>query len=246
LPSDVPVLAGAVVRYLAWINAALGVFNLLPGYPLDGGRVLRAVVWRVTGSLRRATRVASDAGKGLALGLMLLGGLQIFGGALVGGLWMILIGMFLRSLAEAGYQNLVIVQALEDVRVEEVAVSDPVTVGPDLPIGGLVDDYLLEHGYRGYPVVEGGRVLGLVSIEDLRGLPPDKRAATTVRERMHPLDDDLRVAPDAPLREALRRLGRAPGGRLLVMRGDALVGLLTKGGLARFVEIRRLLDEQGD
>jgi Zn-dependent protease/CBS domain-containing protein len=243
LPDGFPVLGGAVVTYLAWINAALGVFNLLPGYPLDGGRVLRAVVWRATGSLRRATRMASDAGQGLALGLMLLGGLQIFSGGLVGGLWLILIGMFLRSLARAGYRNLVVTQVLEDVETGEVAIADPITVDPGLSIADFVDDYLLEYGYRGYPVVEAGRVRGMISVDEVRGLPPEKRGTTPVRERMHALDDSLRVAPDVPLRRALKRLEGAPGGRLLVMRGDQLVGLLTKGGLARFVEIRNLLEE---
>jgi Zn-dependent protease len=246
LPAGVPPLVAAVVTYLAWINTALAVFNLLPGYPLDGGRILRAVAWWRTGSLRRATRVAADAGKGLAVGLMLLGAVQIFQGALLGGLWLVFIGMFLRTMAEASYQSLVIAQTLEDVRTSQVAIADPVTVGPDLSIRQLVDDYLLAHGYRAYPVMEAGRPLGLISVEDLKDLPPEKRDETTVRERMRALDDALRVPSDLPLAEALVRLASAPGGRLLVMRGDELVGMLTKSGIARAIEIRRALETDAE
>lgn len=243
LASELPALAAGVVHYLAWINAALGVFNLLPGFPLDGGRVLRALAWWRTGSLRRATRVAADVGKGLAIGLMMLGGLQIFAGALLGGLWLIFIGMFLRTMAESSYQNLVLVQTLEDVRVGDVATLDLVTVPPELTIGELVDDYLLDHGHRAYPVVENGPPVGLISVKELRDLPADKRSVTTVRERMQPVEDSMRVAPDLPLTEALKRLGSVPGGRLLVMRNGELVGMLTRSGLARFVEIRNVLDQ---
>jgi len=245
LPASAPALLASGVEYLAFINFALGAFNLLPGFPLDGGRVLRAVVWWRTGSLRRGTRRAADAGKGLAVGLMVLGGLQIvLTGALIGGLWLVLVGMFLRGMAEAGYQNLVLLQTLEDATVIDVATTDLVTVSPDRTIHELVDDYLLPHGHRAYPVVEGGRVRGLIALDDLKDLPAEKRSEVRVRDRMTPADASARVAPDVPLNEAFRKLSQAPGGRLLVMRGEELVGLLTKGGLARFVEIRGVLAEQ--
>lgn len=242
LPADTSPLAGAVVLYLAWINAALGVFNLLPGLPLDGGRLLRAVTWHRTGSLRRATRIAANAGKGLALGVILLGALELFTGALLGGIWLILIGMFMRSMAEASYQDLVLAQALEDVRVADVAVEHPVTVERRLSLRALVDDHLLQGGFRAYPVVDGGRPVGLISIEDLRGVAPEERDSTTVGERMHPLGPALQVEPDLPLRDALRRLTRAPGGRLLVLHDGELRGLLTKSALLRFVQIRNALE----
>jgi Zn-dependent protease len=243
LPAGAPTLTSTVVQYLAFINAALGVFNLLPGFPLDGGRVLRAALWWRTGSLRRATRTAADAGKGLAVGLMILGGLQILlAGALVGGLWLVFIGMFLRGMAEAGYQNLILLQALEDATVADVATPNLVTVPPTLSIRELVDDYLLAHGHRAFPVVEGSRVRGLVSVSEVKGVPPEKRGEVTVRDCMIPLTDEIRVEPDLALTEAMKRLSRAPGRRLLVMRGDELVGMLTRSGLARFVEIRHVLE----
>lgn len=239
-------LTAGVPLYLAWINAALGVFNLLPGLPLDGGRVVRALAWWKTGSLRRGTRIAANAGKGIAVGLMILGGLQIFAGALIGGLWLVLIGLFLRGTAEAGYQNLVLLQTLEDVDVGDVAIRRPVTVPPQLSLQALVDDYFLQHGYRAFPVLEGDDVLGVVSIDALRGLGPDERRSATVKDHLTPLSDANRVSPETALSDALKKLGHAPGGRLLVMENDRLVGLLTKEGLVRFVQIRQVLEESGD
>lgn len=245
LPPSTPDLFAAVVRYLGWINLALGIFNLLPGLPLDGGRVLRAAVWWKTGSVRRGTRVAADAGKGLAWGLMILGGLQIFAGALLGGLWLVLIGMFLRGTAEASYQNLVVRQALEALVVSDVAVRDLETVDARTSVADLIEDHVLRHGFRAFPVTEEGRVQGLVSVTDLAGIAPEDRASTSVKERMKPLDDSLRIAPDVPLTEALTALSRAPGGRLLVMRDGDLEGMLSRSGLARWIEIRDVLGRAG-
>lgn len=235
-------LAAGVTLYLAWINTALGVFNLLPGLPLDGGRILRALAWWRTGSLRRSTRVASSAGKGIAVGLMVLGGLEIFSGALVGGLWLILIGLFLRGTAEAGYQNLVLVQSLADVSVGDVAIADPVGVAPQLSLDDLAEHYFLRHGYRAYPVLDGETPVGIVAVTALRDLDREERTAMTVKDRMTPIDDALCIGPQAPLTDALKQLARTRSGRLLVVHDDRLVGLLTKDAVARFLEIRRVLE----
>lgn len=243
-----PLIAG-IALYLVWMNLALGIFNLLPGLPLDGGRILRAVAWKTSGSLQRGTRIASTAGKGIAIGLMILGAIEIFAGALVGGIWLILIGLFLRGTAEAGYQNLVILQSLEDARVEDVAIQDPVTVSPEISIQALVDDYLLNHGYRSYPVVREGRVLGVISIDAIRDVPPEERSSRSVEQSMTPVSDATTIAPDESLSLALKRLARASSGRLLVLQGGSLRGMLTKQSLSRFLEIRQVIgsgpDERG-
>lgn len=236
-------LAAKVVQYLAWINAALGVFNLLPGFPLDGGRVLRAIAWWKTGSLARGTKLASDVGKGLAIGLMLLGAVEIFAGALIGGLWLIFIGMFLRGMAQAGYQNLVIRQAISDVSVEDVMIRDPVTVPPETSVRRLIDEYFLGYGYRGFPVVDDGKVLGVISIDAARAVPPGERDSTRVRDCMEPVDDARRIEAGASLAEALRKMSGSNVGRLLALRGDRLQGMVTKTGLARFIELRQVLEK---
>ncbi|MDJ0848034.1 MAG: site-2 protease family protein [Myxococcota bacterium] len=243
LGHDAPTLVAAVLGYLAWVNTALGVFNLLPGFPLDGGRVLRALLWRRTGSLERATRAAADAGRGLSVGIMILGGLQIFAGALLGGLWLIFIGLFLRTMAGASYQNLVLLRTLQDVTVADVAVPDPVVVEAGLSIQALVNDYILPLGYRGFPVMHEGRVQGVIDVTRLRKLPREAWPTTSVRECMTPLSPQLVVTPELPLSDALKQLTRSDSGRLLVVRDDALVGMLTKSGLLRFIELRRVLEE---
>jgi Zn-dependent protease len=245
LANAAPDLLLAVLGYLAYVNLALGIFNLLPGFPLDGGRMLRALLWWRTGSLRRASRVATQAGKGLGLGLALLGGIQIFSGALVGGVWLVLIGLFARGLAESSYQSLILRQLLGQVSVEDVMVRDPVTVSPDLTLDRLVDEYVLGHGFRGFPVVEDGRAIGVISIDRLRTVPPEQRARQRVRDQLEPADAQHCVAPETPLLQAISQMGSIGTQRLLVLRpgSSQLLGLLTQSGLVRFVELRHALGE---
>jgi Zn-dependent protease/CBS domain-containing protein len=235
-------LAHAAFGYLAWINAAIGAFNLIPGFPLDGGRVLRAAVWWRTGSLERGTKIGSDLGVGFAVGLMVLGALEILSGSLVGGLWLVLIGMFMRSLARAGYQGMVLRHALGGVRVGDVMIRQPEVVSPGLSLEELVHDGFLRTGFRGFPVVENGRAVGIVSIVDVKDVPAAERASRTVREVMAPLSPRLCIGADEPLLKAVERLAASPMGRLLVLDGDRVAGLVSKAGLARFIEMRVLLD----
>jgi Zn-dependent protease/CBS domain-containing protein len=231
-----------VLRYLAGINLALGVFNLLPGLPLDGGRVLRALTWRWTGSRRRASWVASRAGQGLGVGLAVLGAYNFFTGNLVGGVWLVLIGLFLRGVAQASYQGAVLRQALEGVRVADVMARDVVAVPADVSVQELIEDYLIRTGHRSFPVMDGERVLGVVSLESIRSVPPAERAQVRVRDRLERAGEERRIAPDAPLSEAIAAMHETGTRRLLV--ADAagrMVGFLTGTGLARFVEMQQAL-----
>jgi Zn-dependent protease/predicted transcriptional regulator len=230
-----------VLRYLAGINLALGVFNLLPGLPLDGGRVLRALTWRWTGSRERASWVASRAGQGLGLGLAVLGAYNFFTGNLVGGAWLVLIGLFLRGVAQTSYQGAELQQALDGVRVADVMARDVVAVRADLTVQQLIDDYLIPTGHRSFPVFDGDHLLGVVSLESIRSVPPDERARMRVRDRLE-RDDQPRIDPDAPLSDALAAMQQAGTRRLLVADGAGrLVGFLTGSGLARFIEMQQAL-----
>jgi CBS domain-containing protein len=220
---------------------AVGIFNLIPGFPLDGGRVLRAFVWYRSGSLTRATRTASQVGKGFAMVLMLLGALQIFTGALLGGLWLIFIGMFLRGTAEEGYQEVVLRQVLADVAVHDVMTQDVVSVPQDLPVSQLLTEYFLRYGYHGFPVTQNGTVAGVVSLDAVRHVPEPERAATTVTQIMRPLSGQTTIAPQAPLTEALTKMAQEDTGRLLVMQDGTMYGMITKTGLLRFLEIKQIL-----
>jgi CBS domain-containing protein len=230
-----------VLEYLAYVNLALGVFNLIPGLPLDGGRILRAVVWQRTGSLPKATRLASHLGRGFALGLMALGALEILSGALVGGLWLVFIGLFLRATASAPYEELVMQAALEGVDAEDVMVRDPITVTPDLTLRALVDDHLLRDAVRGYPVRDGDKVMGSISLEEIRGVPREALETRRVRDAMIPLSDDLRIERGDSLLSAMRKMARGGRSLLLVMSGDRLEGIVTRGAVRRMLEVRRLV-----
>ena len=241
LSGEQPSIVVEMFAYLAWINVALGVFNLVPGFPLDGGRILRALWWWKTGSMVDATRVASDWGKGFAVALMVLGGIQIFSGALVGGIWFILIGLFLRGIAEGSYQELALRKLLEGTRVEDVMIRDVVSTSADLSVKRAIYDYFLRYGYHGFPVTTDSKVLGMVSIAGVKDVPENEQADKTVAEIMTPLSGEMTIQPQTPLPDALKKLSQSNLGRLLVMRGDEMVGMITKTGLLRLLEIRQVL-----
>ncbi|HMA53566.1 MAG TPA: site-2 protease family protein, partial [Acidobacteriota bacterium] len=142
-----------VLNYLGYLNLILAAFNLIPAFPLDGGRVLRAILWGSWNDLRRATRVASSVGAGLGAGLMFFGVLQFFMGRSVGGIWTFIIGMFVRSAARSSYQQLVFRDALSGVPVKKFMVADAVTVKPGTTVEKLVDDYIYKYHFKMYPVV---------------------------------------------------------------------------------------------
>lgn len=241
--ASIPPLGLALFQYLGFINVALAVFNLLPGFPLDGGRLLRALFWHRSGNLRRATARAGNWGAGIATGLMVLGALQIFAGALLGGLWLIFIAMFLRAAAQAGVQNLVADQALRSVDVREIMIDDPTRIPSNMKVDEAVERYFLRHGHGGYPVGEDGRVTGLLSLAEVRQCPPEERSRRTVRDIMRPLDESIRVRADTPVSEALRRMSESGNGRLLVMTDSRLDGLITRDRVMRFLQVRTELEE---
>jgi Zn-dependent protease len=241
LRNDQPSIIVEMFGYLSWINIALGIFNLIPGFPLDGGRVFRAFWWWKTGSMIKATRLASDIGKGFAVVLMILGGVQIFSGALIGGLWLIFIGMFLRGMAEAGYQELVLTKSLEGTRVQDVMIRDVVTAPFDLPLRQLIADYFLRYGYRGFPVTADGKVSGVISLANVKDLSSQEQAEKKVEQVMAPVNGAMTISPETPLAEALKKMSHDNVARLLVMRGDQMMGMITQTGLLRFLEIKRAL-----
>ncbi|MGH7950203.1 MAG: site-2 protease family protein, partial [Candidatus Binataceae bacterium] len=211
-------LWSAMFRYLAFINLALALFNLLPGYPLDGGRLLRAYLWWRDGNMRSATERAADWGRGIAVGLIVLGVLQIFSGSLVGGLWLVFIGLFLRSAATTSYQGLIIQQALGGSRVADIMVREPVVLDPELSVERAIEDYFLRLGYTGFPVVSDGRLGGMLSLAQVRDCPPEERMRRRVRDIMRPAEPGLEITETASVGEALKQMGEKDVGRLVVVK----------------------------
>jgi Zn-dependent protease/predicted transcriptional regulator len=231
-----------IFHYLAWINLALGIFNLIPGFPLDGGRVFRALFWWKTGSLVRATRVAADLGKGFATALMILGGLKIFTGDLIGGVWFIFIGMFLRGMSQRGYEEVVIRKSMENVPVQEIMTREVVTVPSNLSLEQLVHQYFLHYPYRGFPVKDDGNVLGLITLEKIKDIPPAEYPVLIVKDFTVPRSAEMIITPGMTLEEALKKMTLENLDRLLVMQQEEMVGVITRSTLMRFVEIKQILE----
>ena len=231
-----------VAQYLAFVNLALAVFNLLPGFPLDGGRLFRAAAWKYTGSLRKATRWASNGGKVLGYVLIALGLLQFFGGALLGGLWFVFIGWFVRTVAQAGFRQHVLRESLEGVKVKDLMAPEPVAVPGDTNLDEFVQQFIMDGRHRAYPVVGDQGVTGLVTLDRVRKAPRDEWSQRTVADIMKPRDDVEVASPDQPMTEILDRFGGAEGGRILVIQDGELLGIITRSDLSRWIERSEMLE----
>ena len=234
----------ASLTYLALVNFTLAIFNILPGFPLDGGRVLRAILWGVMGSISRATRIASLVGQGLALLFIGYGFVQILEGDFFGGLWIGFIGWFLNSAADATRRQVRIQEGFRGVRVDQLMQPNPPAVSPGLPVRVLVDEYILRHGVRALPVALDGRIVGLVSLTDVKRLPPDEwdRNAVGAIMTRPPLKV---VGPREEAGRALQLLADQDVNQLLVVENGAVVGLLSRGDVMRFLRLREELGLSG-
>src|SRR5262249_41618763 len=204
-PGDSPL--DAVLGYLAFINLLLGAFNLLPGFPLDGGRVLRSIVWAVTGSLRRGTEIASYVGQGFGFLLIFWGVWRIFAGDVLGGVWIAFIGWFLNSAAESTRQSQVVSERLRGLRVAELMNPQPHTSSPAMTAQEFVFDHVMRHGERAVLVVDQGRLLGIVSITDASKVPHEAWVRTPIGAIMTPVPLKT-VSPETDVSTALQLMVR--------------------------------------
>lgn len=233
---------GVVVTYLIVVNALLGAFNLIPGFPLDGGRVFRSIVWRATGSVRRATEIAAAVGQLVGFGFVAWGILRVFDGDLLGGLWTAAIGLFLQNAAGSSVQQLALDQRLRSVRVRDAFTPDHDTATPELTISELIEDHILSRKRRAVLVTENGRLVGIVTIGDLQTVPSEARGRTTVREVMTGLDGLVTTSPGTSLREAADVLASNGFDQLPVVEAGRPIGAITRADIMREFQIREALD----
>lgn len=234
-----PMAARALVSYLAWINVALGVFNLVPGFPLDGGRVLRSIIWGITGDVAKATQYASYSGQMFGYLLMGVGFLEIMMlGALVGGLWLIFIGWFLAGAARSSYEQLVVRQALSGIPVDRVMTTDVPEIDHNMPVREFVDNQLLRHDYSCYPVMREDEVIGVVGAEEVRTLPSQMWDLTPVGEIAHRVDGAYKIDASDDVWDAMTRLASDDVCRLLVMEDNHLKGTLGREAIYRLVRTK--------
>ncbi|HYE76310.1 MAG TPA: site-2 protease family protein [Blastocatellia bacterium] len=232
----------SMLVWLGYINIGLAVFNLIPGFPMDGGRVLRAVVWWITGNARKAMRVAAVSGQVVAFCFIVYGIWRFFSGAGFSGLWMAFIGWFLMSAAKAAYVQQEMTDALRNVHVGELMVSDCSVVEGHLNLQTFVHDYLLHTGRRCFLIVENGEISGLITPNEVKNVSQAKWPYTTIYDVMRPLSEMRTVTPETPVSEALELLAKEDINQLPVVINGRLQGLISRDRILRYLTTRAELN----
>ncbi|WP_433989401.1 Putative zinc metalloprotease Rip3 (plasmid) [Pseudoseohaeicola sp. NH-UV-7] len=226
--------ATAVLEYLALINLVLALFNLLPAFPLDGGRLLRALLWHRSGNLLDATRIASRSGEILAYALMGLGFLSVFSGALIGGIWQIVIGLFILAAAKSSYQKQMMTKIMSGQKVSDLMTRNVFKVTPDSTLANLVDNIMLAHRVSFVPVVENGAVLGYVDLQTVLRIDHDNWQSTHVNDLFIVQDDSNRVSPDMTAKDLLDLMNRTNTRKFLVTEGGKLRGVVSMSDMINY------------
>jgi len=228
----------AMLMWLGYINIMLGVFNLIPGFPLDGGRVLRAIAWWITGNASRATTIAARLGQFVAFVFIMIGIFRFFSGAGFGGLWMAFIGWFLLSASRESYAQVAITDSLRGVKVRDVMAREYPTVDSYSNLQTLVDEHFLRTGRRCLFVTENGRVIGLITPHEVQEVPRNKWPYTTVDRAMKPLDELITVSSDAQLLKALEMMGPEDLNQLPVVSDHIVEGIISRGLIMQLLKTR--------
>ncbi|MFP3896174.1 MAG: site-2 protease family protein [Anaerolineales bacterium] len=238
---------GPIVTLMLWlgsINVFLGLFNMIPGFPLDGGRVIRSIFWALTDDLRRATTWAMWIGQGVAWLMITAGIFAVFGVAMpvvgrgvINGLWLAFIGWFLSNAAFRSYQHVVVQDILGGTPVSRMMRHDPPIVSPAISVEAFVYDSVMQFDDYGFPVIDDGRIVGIVTMDDVRAEPRSRWADLTVRDIMTKVENVIMVTPNEDAAEALHKLARSEVRQLPVVEGGELVGLLRRRDIVRWLEV---------
>ena len=228
----------AMFVWLGYINLSLAAFNMIPGYPMDGGRILRSILWMTSHDALRATRNAANVGKLIALLFIAFGIFQYFRGAGFGGLWIAFIGWFLLQAATASASSVALTAGLKGIRVSDVMTADCVMLDGNMNVEQFVETYLLRSGKRCFVVQQNGEVAGLVTAHEIKELERPRWPYTTLSDIMRPLDQLHTVAPTTPVMEALETMGRDDVNQLPVVSGNHLDGIITRANVLQFLQTR--------
>jgi CBS domain-containing protein len=231
----------AILGYGALINGILGVFNLIPAFPLDGGRVLRGSLWKRSGNLIGATRVATRISEILSLLMMFGGFILIIVSDFVDGIWIVVLGWFIKSGAETSLRQTLVGETLSGITVGDIMTRNVYTISPDITIDQLVSDYFLVNRHGGYPVVREGKILGVVTLQSVRAIPKDLRSSSKVEQAISHGEAMICVKPTLSALDAMHKMARERVGRLLVVEEGVLVGIVTRGDLMKTIQTRQEL-----
>lgn len=224
---------------LAWVNLLLGGFNLLPGFPLDGGRVLRSIVWKVTGDYKRATVTAANGGRVVAGLMIAIGVLSVFFRGDFGGLWWIVLGWFLYQASGSALAQLTLKEGLAGVMAAQLMSRTPQAVDGTLTLQEVFDRHFMQHNFSAFPVVQEGRVRGLIALKQLSDQPRDRWNEVRVADIMQVLQPEDAVAPDTPAETLLPRLV-GKGQRVVVVEEGRLVGIISPSDVTRWIQRQSL------
>jgi Zn-dependent protease len=238
-----PVTINGVLAYLAWLNIVLAVFNLVPAFPLDGGRVLRSALWNWKKNLRWATAIAAKVGSGLGITLIILGVVSIFMGNFVGGLWWFMIGLFIRSAAQRSYQQLLARGLFHSKKVKDLMVKNPLTVPRSISLTEFVNEYVYKHHFQMYPVLSLGRLAGCISVNQVASIPHEEWSMQTVGAIAMPCNEGTTVGPEEDANKALEVMNRTGTGRLMVVDGDQLVGIIALKDMLTLLSLKMELND---
>ncbi len=227
----------ALFTYLSQINLILALFNLIPGFPMDGGRVLRSILWKKKRNFFYATQKASGIGQKIALFFIFFGLFSLLTG-MPGGLWLMLIGWFLYTAAQASFQQSALQEALHGVKVQDIMIKDLITVEPSISVDEVVNGYFLRYGFGGFPVVHEGRYLGLLTLKDIKNIPREAFVDTPISKIYSKHRREWEISPEEDALKALERMIREDTGRLVIIEGNTIKGMITRNGIARYVQIK--------
>lgn len=238
-------LAASALGYLAVINLFLGLFNLLPGLPLDGGRILHSIVWLRTGDKTRATQVAMRSGVLLGYVMVAVGIFWVFEGYWLNGLWLVFLGWYLQSMATQEWAASQTQKLFEGLRVADLVQTDPHTITPDARLDDVVDEVMMRYQARVVPVVSEGAFLGLVTLEGVARIPKDRWPVTTALTVMIPARQVHTVSPDDSVESAIVTMQKEDVNQLVVLKEEALVGIISRSTIIRQLEMRQALSQAG-
>ena len=227
----------ASFSYIASVNLILGLFNLIPAFPLDGGRVLRALIWHFSKDLHRATKVSSSIGRMFGYLLIFLGVLILLNGNFINGLWLLFIGWLINQMSQSSYQSMVVSNLFDKIQVSDFMNADVVSVEPFISVRKLVDDYFLKYKYTFFPVINGEIILGIVNAGSVKSVPKDELSHTSVSTILVPLSDTLIVSPKETVSAAMKKTLSNGVGRVLVIEDNRLLGLISKTDILKYLAI---------
>lgn len=233
-----------VLQYLLVINFVLAGFNLLPAFPLDGGRVLRSILWGIRGNLRWATHIASGLGSAIGMFLIVFGFLNFIAGSFIGGIWYFLIGMFVRQASRMSYSQLLMRKALAGEEIRRFMMTDPISVSPSLTVEQLVNDYIYKYHYKMFPVLNGDGLIGCVGLRQVKQLPREEWSRHEVGDIVASCSDQNAISPRTDALQALSLMKRTGNSRLMVVDENRLVGIITLKDMLKFLSLKIDLEEE--